>query len=231
MKNRSWKSYLLEFLSIFIAVISAFALNSWNENRRDHNAETKILSEISNGLQKDIEDIHGNVMGHQKGLEACDYFVRMVQGDMVGQDSIAQHFMRLTRDFVTIQNRSGYEALKSKGLEVIEDDSLRYAIISLYEYDFTTLQKLEEKYAEMQFYESHYSALNTLLSPHFIFNQDGKLINVELPLRFTNSQKKDLLSRLSKIELNREFILRFYDGIEKKVEKIHEMIQTSLQEK
>ena len=57
MKNRSWKSYLLEFFSIFIAVISAFALNSWNENRRDYNAETKILSEISNGLQKDIKDI------------------------------------------------------------------------------------------------------------------------------------------------------------------------------
>jgi len=229
MKNRSWKSYLLEFLSIFIAVISAFALNSWNENRRDHNAETKILSEISNGLQKDIKDIQENMMGHEWGVDACNYFVRLVQGEIVGQDSVAQHFLRLTRDFISIQNRSGYETLKSKGLEVVEDDSLRFAIISLYEYDFSTLQELEEEYAEMQFYESHFSTLNTLLSPHFVFNKDGQLVSIDLPLQLTSSQKNDLLSRLFKIELNRTFILRFYSGIEEKVKKIKQMIQVRLQ--
>lgn len=229
MKKRSWKSYLLEFLSIFIAVISAFALNSWNENRRDHNAQTKILSEISNGLQKDIEDIHGNMMGHEKGIEACDYLRRLAWGETVSRDSIAQHFMRVTRDFVTIQNRSGYEALKSKGLEVVEDDSLRYAIIALYEYDFTTLQKLEEEYAEMQFYKSHFSALSTLLSPHFIFDQEGHPTNIKLPLKLTKSQKNDLLTRLLKIEANRRFILRFYSGIEKKIENINRMIREQLQ--
>ncbi|MEL6821390.1 MAG: hypothetical protein AAFP70_06505 [Calditrichota bacterium] len=231
MKNRSWKSYLLEFFSIFIAVISAFALNSWNENRRDYNAETKILSEISNGLQKDIKDIQENMMGHEWGIDACNYFVRLVRGEVVGQDSVAQHFLRLTRDFISIQNRSGYEALKSKGLEIVSDDSLRYAIISLYEYDFTTLKKLEEEYAEMQFYNSHFSDLNTLLSQYFVFDKEGQLVNIDLPLQLTFSQKKDLLSRLFKIEMNRKFILRFYSGIEEKVKKIKQMIRLRLENK
>ena len=54
MKRANWKQYGFEFLSIFIAVISAFALSNWNDNRRDHRAETKILTEIYNGLEKDL---------------------------------------------------------------------------------------------------------------------------------------------------------------------------------
>ena len=58
MKRRlstNWKEYGFEFLSIFIAVLAAFALNNWNENRRDKHTEHKILTEISNGLENTIE--------------------------------------------------------------------------------------------------------------------------------------------------------------------------------
>ena len=50
-RKRTYKlvKYTFEFLSIFIAVISAFALNNWNDNRRDRLAENKILTEIYNG--------------------------------------------------------------------------------------------------------------------------------------------------------------------------------------
>ena len=54
MKKRNWRKYSVEFLSIFTAVISAFALNNWNDNRKDQNAEQKILIEIKNGLEKDL---------------------------------------------------------------------------------------------------------------------------------------------------------------------------------
>ena len=57
----NWKKRGGEFLSIFVAVISAFALNNWNDNRRDANSENKILVEISNGLEKDLVDIQLNV--------------------------------------------------------------------------------------------------------------------------------------------------------------------------
>ena len=52
-----WRKYLLELLSVFIGVSLAFALNKWNEDRRDKKTETKILIEIRNGLHLDLEDI------------------------------------------------------------------------------------------------------------------------------------------------------------------------------
>lgn len=42
------KKFGFEFLSIFIGVFAAFALDSWNETRKDKYVEIKILSEINN---------------------------------------------------------------------------------------------------------------------------------------------------------------------------------------
>ena len=122
MKKRNYQKYAFEFLSIFIAVIAAFALNNWNDNRRDHDAEVKILTEIKNGLQKDIEDVRINIGGHKAGLAACKYFNRLIKNDSISQDSFAQHYFTLTRDFISIQNNSGYESLKSKGLNILKND-------------------------------------------------------------------------------------------------------------
>ena len=155
MKNLNWKKYTFEFLSIFIAVVTAFALNNWNDNRRDDKAESKILSEILNGLKKDIEDVKVNVVGHEMGIRACTFWRGIFTNTASDTDSLKQYYFILTRDFVSVQNTSGYETLKSKGLELIKNDSLRMEIISLYEYDYKTLMKLEEEYKELQFEKNY----------------------------------------------------------------------------
>ena len=64
MKKHKWKKYTFEFLSIFIAVISAFWLNNWNDNRASRLSEEKILTEIKNGIELDIKDFSGNKEGY-----------------------------------------------------------------------------------------------------------------------------------------------------------------------
>ena len=65
MNNLNWKKYALEFISIFIAVVSAFAINNWNDNRNNIISEQKILIEIKNGIEIDIQDFNGNIIGAQ----------------------------------------------------------------------------------------------------------------------------------------------------------------------
>ncbi len=201
-------------------------LSTWNDNRRDDNTEIKILSEISNGLKKDLEDIHVNTKGHKYGISACSYWRRVVNNDAFDIDSIQQYYFNLTRDFVSIQNVSGYETLKSKGLEIIKNDSLRFEIISLYEYDFSTLKKFEEEYDEMQFQDSYYKEINNLISPYFNFNKTGNIDSITLPINL--NKKNTFLSYLWKIQINRRFILSYYADIEKKVEKLIKNIDIEL---
>lgn len=230
LKFPNWKKHGFEFLSIFIAVISAFALNNWNENRKAAESENKILTEISNGLKKDLEDIHINQIGQEAGIAACNFFRDAVAGKVssIRMDSLMNHYINLTRDFVSIQNTAGYQTLKSRGLELIQDDSLRLKIISLYEYDFNILRKLEEEYYEMQFQENYFMELNRSLAPNFNFDENGMIKDIQLPLQMEENRKKEFLLFLFKIQGNRSFILTYYDEIEKKVKEVEKAIRVEL---
>ncbi len=212
-------------MSIFIAVIAAFALNNWNDNKRDHTSEKKILIEISNGLQKDIEDVRHNILGHKYGISSCDYFKDLILGKELETASITNRYFNLTRDFISIQNVAGYETLKSRGLELVRNDSLRRQIISLYEYDYKSLLKLEEQYSEMQFQENYFLEINKILAPNFQFNTDGELIGVFTPMDISEDNKKLLLTYLWKIKRNREFILDYYSTLETKINLVQQMIK------
>ena len=227
-KGKNWSKFLIEFISVFIAVVFAFALNNWNDNRKDNVAERKILSEISNGLKKDLDDIKLNVLGHEVGVKACKYWRRIININEFNQDSLQSYYLNLTRDFVSIQNKAGYETLKSKGLELIKNDSLRLEIISLYEYDYETLRKLGESYAEMQFQNNYYKDLNRIISPYFMFDEKGNIKSLELPIEINKIDKNTFLTYLWKIEMNRNFILYFYSEVEKKTKNLILNIETEL---
>ncbi len=228
MKKRNWKKYTFEFLSIFIAVISAFALNNWNDNRRENKAESKILSEILNGLEKDIDDVKLNVLGHEEGIKACKFWRNIFTDKSPNLDTLQQYYFVLTRDFVSIQNTSGYETLKSKGLELIKNDSLRTKIISLYEYDYKTLMKLEEEYNELQFQKNYFHEINKLIAPKFQYDLKGNISGLEMPLNINKTERNILLSYLWKIQVNRKFILQYYSQVDEKINTLREEIEKEL---
>ena len=228
LKSMKWGNFGFEFLSIFIAVVAAFALNNWNDNRKDKLAANKILTEIYNGVSKDLEDVANNVAGHQTGLQACDYFRKMVVGQPVSSDSLLYYYFNLTRDYISIQNIAGYETLKSKGLELIRNDSLRLKIISLYEYDYSVLRKLEEEYGEMQFHTNYFKEINDILAPHLLFKGDGNYHAIKLPLQLLAAEKSKLLLSVWKIQINRNFILNYYAEIENKITAVKESIEKEI---
>ena len=224
LKFGDWKKYTFEFLSIFIAVITAFALNNWNDNRKADQSENKILIEISNGLEKDINDIRQNIFGHEKGIIACNYFRNMLAGKKVNQDSLMTRYRALTRDFISIQNTAGYETLKSRGLELIENDFLRLEIITMYEYNYNILRKLEEEYSEMQFQENYFAEINKILAPNFQFDVNKNIVGINTPLKILTNEEKIILLYLWKIQSNRDYILKYYSEIEKKVTEVQKQI-------
>lgn len=215
MKNK--KSYRVELFLIFVTVVSAFALNSWNENRKANLAENKLLAEIQKGLEKDLLDMDENLRGHRMGNQAVDYFRRFLTQKPITQDSLLTYYLTVTRDFISIQNISGYEALKSRGFELIQNDSLRTKIISLYEYDYSSLRKLEEEYYEMQFQENYFREINRTLAKYFIFDAEGKITGIDVNQKVDESEKRILLTYLMKIKTNRNFVMYQYDVTKAKV--------------
>lgn len=144
-------------------------------------------------------------------------------------DSFLIHYFNLTRDFISIQNTSGYETLQSKGLELIRNDALRTAIISLYEYDYTTLKKLEEEYYELQFQENYFHVINAILSEYLLVNDHKQITGISIPLELDQQEEKLLLTCLWKIQANRMFILRYYTEIETRIIQVRGSIKAELE--
>lgn len=226
-KNQSWQLYIVEFFSVFIAVIAAFALNNWNENRRDNLAESKILTEIYNGLEKDLEDAKVNGLGHEACIRAADYWTMAFSGEEVDADSLGQNYFLITRDFVSIQNTSGYSTLKSKGLELVRNDSLRSQILALYEFNYQILQKLEEEYEEMQFHKHYFEPLNKVISPHLVFDDTGNIVDVNR-ITIEKEEQNMLQSLLWKMRVNRRYMVKSYKDVQKQIKDLRETIKLEL---
>ena len=234
LKKRNWRKYLFEFLSIFVAVISAFALNNWNDNRKNDEAQSKILIEILNGLEKDVADAIDNMRGHQLGIEACKLWRKVINDEKRKLDSSDYYFslgvtyLALTKDFTSIQNTSGYEALKSRGFELIKNDKLRARIVSLYEFDYQQLRKVEEEYNELQFYKNYFNRINDAIAPNFIFDSEGIISSLNLPVKLTDSERKILLSYLWIIQGNRDSLIKNYEKVIAKINKLKEEVELEL---
>jgi len=215
--KRTWKSYIYEFTTIFLGVSLAFMMNKCNEDHNRFESSEKTLLEIRNGLELDLQDFRHNMKGHKVGIALCDYFRDYINDKPINKDSISDKYKYLFRDFISIQNESGYEALKSRGLELVKNDSLRLEIISLYDFYYEIVQKLEEHYTENQYTENYFKDVNDMLADNMHFNDEGELIDLSSPVNLSKRDKNIFLSYLLKIEQNRSFTLDFYTGVEEKI--------------
>ncbi len=223
-----FKKYFSEFALIFISVILAFALTEWSNNQGKKISEEKIFLEILNGLKKDSIDLTGNIDAHKNGIKACKYWRKVITDNKADKDSLIGYYFLLTRNVISIQNISGYETLKSKGLETIKNDSLRAKIINLYEFDYQVMKKFEEDYKENQFFDNYFFQINEKIAPNLKFDSNGNIYDINLPLTITNSEKNILLSYLWKIQMSR--IEREYAGksLKKKINTLYKEIDKEI---
>ena len=229
MKIKNIKKYVYEFLSVFFAVTFAFLLDSWNQNKNQRLTEKTILTEIYNGLERDSIDLHNDELTMQYNLKAVDYFRKIVNNVEVDNDSLATYYFYLTRDAVTIQNTSGYETLKSVGLEIIENDSLRKAIIDLYEVRYKLYQKFTEEYDENKYMRNYFEKINSSIAPNFNYDPRGKIIGINQPINLEEEEKNLVLSYLWRLQVNRLDREGAIKGNKVKIGEIRALIKEHIQ--
>lgn len=230
-KKVNWKKYFFESLSVFLAVFAAFALNNWNLERRDNNAARDILKEVKNGIKNDILSIEQNKRGNIYAKKSCIYLRKLIENKVVNQDSIAEYYNGVFSNFSFTPNKTGYDGLSSKGLDIITDDLLRVRITYYYSYYFDELTKLEEQNERMQAYKNYFFPINNLLVENMVFNETGKLIKIKQSIVLSELDKNKLRSYLWQIEGSRDQMINVYEILEKQMKLLDEHVTKSLKEK
>lgn len=222
-----FKKYFTEFALIFISVILAFALTEWSSNRGEKISESKILSEIKNGINSDYKDFESNLKMHKISKTGVKELRKWANNKEVNNDSISLYYYLAFRNYSPIINKTGYESLQGSNLKTISNDSLRFQIIKLYDYHYNIIEQLENHNEEMQDFKTYFASTNKILTPYMNFDEKGNLKNLQKP-NLNEDQKKELLSYLWRMEITKMFKILRYEQVLKEIKNLDKSLNSEL---
>lgn len=223
----SLKKYSTEFALIFISVILAFALTEWSANQGEKVSENKILGEIKNGINSDFKDFESNLKMHKISKSGVRELRKWANNQEINNDSIPVYYYLVFRNYSPIINKTGYESLKGTNLKTISNDSLRFQIIKLYDYHYNIIEQLENHNEEMQDFKTYFSPTNQILSQYMKFDEKGNLTGLQTA-NLSETQKKELLSYLWRLELTKMFKILRYEQVLKEIESLDRSLEKEL---
>lgn len=192
-----------EIVLVVIGILIALQINNWNEEKKDHTFEMRMLSEVKNALDNDIVYFKRMVRRYEKLDSSATRFIRLVHQKATFDDTLYRkgisrwYYLRTGNNY--IYNRGPYEAIKSSGLDRISSDSLRNRLVNFYDFQFPKNEELMN-WVDRE-YDEDVKQLESFLGPNFIEIVDGK---EEVFSKFP----EDLLQRPEFLELLRNMRMR-----------------------
>jgi hypothetical protein len=165
LTENKFSKYLLyalgEIVLVVIGILIALQINNWNEFNKERESEKIILNEIRDNLKFDLEDFESNIANLQNKAISATSILKILENNSPYTDSIGYFFYYL-KTYPHFSNKSnGYNLLKSKGLGIIQNDSIRKKITDLYEDRYQYLKTYEKERIDYN------NSLESKVSPYY----------------------------------------------------------------
>jgi hypothetical protein len=149
-KNKTGKylKYAIgEILLVVVGILIALQINNWNEAEKRNDEEQKLLRELIVNLEQDIEDHSYNVEFNREVGRAADNIIETIETRAAWNDTMQKHYGYLLRHGLSTFTTSAYDNLKSKGFDLISNDSIRIALTNLHSITYTGILRFEQELA------------------------------------------------------------------------------------
>ena len=136
-KNKTGKYFkyaIGEIILVVIGILIALSINNWNEDRKQGSLELEILKAINLDLAENVIRIQRMITRDSLRIIEYESIIKILKDSTtIYHDSMDTKFGQITGFSIFFPRKLGYESLKSRGLEIVKNDSLRSKIVYLYD--------------------------------------------------------------------------------------------------
>ena len=138
--NKKFNKYLLyaigEVLILIIGILIALQVNNWNEERQKRILEISILKAMKSDLERDLEVWKWDIDIHKEVLLSIPVVLDHLDNKLPYNDTLNYHFLKSSLVSTFSFHSGALETLKSTGINIISNETLRNEIVDLYTYWF-----------------------------------------------------------------------------------------------
>lgn len=148
LSENKFSKYLIyaigEIILVVIGILIALQINNYNEAKKLKDKEIILLTEMKRNLQQDLLDINYNIRHNRSRLYSNELIKSSIEQRIPFSDSLRFHYGNIMGNFQLSENTAAWENLKSIGLDIISNDSLRNNLSNLYSTKYKYLENLEK---------------------------------------------------------------------------------------
>jgi hypothetical protein len=161
-----WKRLSVEAAAIVVSILLAFAIDAWWDDRNERIEEAEILAQFLVTLDEDIQSLESKVSRFQEMIDGITEIVIHIENQRPYEDRLISLFPSCVGWEIYTPNSGPYEAMKSKGLDLIQIQALRMKLIDYYErkrLSVVTTSEENRRYnmeAAIPYYDRHFLRLD-----------------------------------------------------------------------
>jgi hypothetical protein len=137
LSESKFSKYLLyalgEIVLVVIGIMIALQINTWNETRKLHKEELKILTNIKIDLKQTLKELEAAHEFHKLTIEEFNKIVAYNKNNRAYTEDLDFAFGLLPHFYSAAVTNSSYKSLQTIGIGIIENDSLRDKIVNIYD--------------------------------------------------------------------------------------------------
>ncbi len=146
LSESKFNKYLIyafgEIVLIVIGILIALSINNANDSKNQRQKELTLLTEMRQNLQIDIKDLDYNIKESAKRIQANEIILKALQERVPMHDSLKPYYGNIIGNFQLSNNTAAWENLKSVGMDLVSNDSLRNSISNLYTVKYSYLENV-----------------------------------------------------------------------------------------
>lgn len=128
-----------EITLVMFGILLALQVNNWNEQRKDRVTEQKILNALQEDLLVNINRLKKDILLEQQTINQANKIIKHLDERKPYNPSLDAIFSEAIYSPDIIISASSYESLKFKGIDIIQQESLKRSIINLFDVVYSSL--------------------------------------------------------------------------------------------